>query len=303
MRKPYFSNETLGVLMVFAGGCLWGFSGACGQFLFQHKGMVSSWLVPVRLLSAGLILLVLLGVTRGKAVFDVWRDKKDAAHIILYGLLGMSGCQYAYFTAVQYSNAGTATVLQYIGPALILLWLCLRQHRLPTGRETVGLCLALAGTFLIATHGDPTSLALSPQGLFWGLCAAVFVAVYTLQPAHLLSRHDSATVVGWGMLIGGVMQMIVLRPWTIDVRVDGQVVLFMGLIVVVGTILTFTMYLDGIKRIGPARGSMISAVEPVSAALFAVCWLGTPITGIDLVGFACIFAMILLLSKPQKIKG
>lgn len=303
MRKPYISSESLGVLLVFAGGCLWGFSGACGQFLFQHKGMVSSWLVPVRLLSAGLILLVILGVMRGKAVFDVWRDKKDAAHVILYGLLGMSGCQYAYFTAVQCSNAGTATVLQYIGPALILLWLCLRQYRRPTGRETVGLCLALAGTFLIATHGNPTSLALSPQALFWGLCAAVFVGVYTLQPAHLLSRHDSATVVGWGMLIGGIFQMIVLRPWTIDVRVDGQVVLFMGLIVVVGTILTFTMYLDGVKRIGPARGSMISAVEPVSASLFAVCWLGTPITAIDLVGFACIFAMILLLSKPQKIKG
>ena len=131
MRKPYLSNETLGVLMVFAGGSLWGFSGACGQFLFQNKGMVSSWLVPVRLLSAGIILLAILGATRGKAVFDVWKDKKDAVHIVLYGLLGMSGCQFAYFTAVQYSNAGTATVLQYIGPALILLWLCLRQHRLP----------------------------------------------------------------------------------------------------------------------------------------------------------------------------
>lgn len=302
MRKPYLSNETLGVLMVFAGGCLWGFSGACGQFLFQNKEMVSSWLVPVRLLSAGIILLALLGATRGKAVFDVWKDKKDAVHIVLYGLLGMSGCQFAYFTAVQYSNAGTATVLQYIGPALILLWLCLRQHRLPSAREAVGLCLALAGTFLIATHGDPTSLALSPQGLFWGLCAAVFVAVYTLQPAHLLSKHDSATVVGWGMLIGGLMQMIVLRPWTISVKVDGEVIWYMALIVIVGTILTFTMYLDGIKRIGPARGSMISAVEPVSAALFAVCWLGTPITKVDLIGFACILAMILLLSKPQKVK-
>ena len=50
VRKPYLSNETQGVLKVFAGGCLWGFSGACGQFLFQNKGMVSSWLVPVRLL-------------------------------------------------------------------------------------------------------------------------------------------------------------------------------------------------------------------------------------------------------------
>ena len=102
MRKPYLSNETQGVLKVFAGGCLWGFSGACGQFLFQNKGMVSSWLVPVRLLSAGILLLLLLGATRRKAVFDVWRNKKDALHIVLYGLLGMSGCQKIF----QYSVCG-----------------------------------------------------------------------------------------------------------------------------------------------------------------------------------------------------
>ena len=104
------------------------------------------------------------------------------------------------------------------------------------------------------------------------------------------------------MLIVGRLQMIVMRPWMISVKVDGEVIWYMALIVIVGTILTFTMYLDGIKRIGPARGSMISAVEPVSAALFAVCWLGTPITKVDLIGFACILAMILLLSKPQKVK-
>ena len=69
-----------------------------------------------------------------------------------------------------------------------------------------------------------------------------------------------------------------------------------ALSVILGTILTFTLYLDGVRRIGPARGSMISAVEPVSASLFAVCWLGTPLTGVDFVGFACIFAMILLLA-------
>ena len=135
-----------------------------------------------------------------------------------------------------------------------------------------------------------------PPGLFWGLCAAVFVAVYTLQPAYLLSKYDAATVVGWGMLIGGVMQMALFRPWTLPIRVDGQVMWYMGLIVILGTILTFTLYLDGVRRIGPARGSMISAVEPVSASLFAVCWLGTPLTGVDFVGFACIFAMILLLA-------
>lgn len=35
------------MLLTLAGGVLWGFSGACGQFLFTQKGVVSTWLVPV----------------------------------------------------------------------------------------------------------------------------------------------------------------------------------------------------------------------------------------------------------------
>lgn len=62
--------------MVFAGGSLWGFSGACGQFLFQNKGMVSSWLVPVRLLSAGIILLAILGARAAKRSLTCGRTKK-----------------------------------------------------------------------------------------------------------------------------------------------------------------------------------------------------------------------------------
>lgn len=40
-------SAVLGMLLTLAVGVLWGFSGACGQFLFTQKGVVSTWLVPV----------------------------------------------------------------------------------------------------------------------------------------------------------------------------------------------------------------------------------------------------------------
>lgn len=42
-----------GVAMTILGGCLWGFSGACGQYLFNYKDVTAKWLVPVRLMTAG----------------------------------------------------------------------------------------------------------------------------------------------------------------------------------------------------------------------------------------------------------
>ena len=43
--------------MALAGGTCWGFSGCCGQYLFEQKGIEAPWLVAVRLFFAGIILV------------------------------------------------------------------------------------------------------------------------------------------------------------------------------------------------------------------------------------------------------
>ena len=104
--------------------------------------------------------------------------------ILIFALIGMMLCQYGYFTTIQYSNAGTATVLQYTGPAMILVYLCIRNRRRPKIYEVVALFCSMFGTFILATHGNPSELAILPQALFWGMVAAVALVVYTLQPAY-----------------------------------------------------------------------------------------------------------------------
>lgn len=296
MRTRHPAGYWPGFLMAFAGGCLWGFSGACSQFLFSRKGLTSDWLVSWRLLVAGGLMVAFALARKGRQAFAIWREPRDARTLAVFGLLGMSGCQYTYLTAIQHSNAGTATVLQYLGPALIMVYLCICTRRRPRPAELTVLALDLAGIFLIATHGSLHSMALSGQALFWGLLSAVFVAVYTLSPVRLLSRYDSFAVVGWGMLLGGVAMMLWKRPWTQAVALDGEAVLFIGCVIVFGSILAFTLYVEGVRRIGPSMGSLVSSVEPVSAALFAVFWLGVSLTAADLAGFACILLALVLLA-------
>ena len=134
-----------GILLTLTGGTLWGFSGTCGQFLMQEKGLISDWLVPLRLLTAGSLLLLICFLKEGGRIFDIWR--KDKAGILIFGILGMSMCQYTYFTAIGASNAGTATVLQYTGPVLILIYLSLRHKRMPRPIELLAIFLAVLGTF------------------------------------------------------------------------------------------------------------------------------------------------------------
>ncbi len=287
-----------GAVLTLAGGMLWGFSGTCGQFLMQEKGLASDWLVPVRLLSAGILLLLLCFLKEGKEIFKIW--KKDWAGVVTFGVFGMSMCQYTYFTAIGASNAGTATVLQYIGPVLILAYLSIRHKTLPRPNELWATCLAVLGTYLLATPGKPGNMALSKEALFWGLLSAVALAVYTVQPGRLLEQYGSAVVAAWGMVVGGVLLAAVFRPWSIPAPVDCQVALGLAAVVVLGTVTAFSLYMEGVRCVGPKKGSLYASIEPVSATLFSVVWMGASFEGMDLLGFACILSTIFLLAADKK---
>ncbi len=286
--------------MTLAGGMLWGFSGTCGQFLMQTKGLLSDWLVPVRLLTAGGLLLAICWLKEKRRIFDIW--KRDWLGILIFGVFGMSMCQYTYFTAISASNAGTATVLQYIGPVLILVYLSLRHKQLPQPTELLAIFLAVLGTFFLATHGNPGAMALSPKALFWGLLSAVALAVYTVQPGILLEEYGSSVVTAWGMLVGGVMLCVIFHPWEIPVQMDGQVLAGMAAVVILGTVVAFSCYMEGVRCVGPKKGSLYASVEPVSATVFSVIWMRAAFGGMDLAGFFCILSTIFLLAAGKEKK-
>ena len=293
------SHLLRGSLCTMLGGVCWGFSGTCGQYLFTRYGVNSLWLTCLRLLSGGVIMLALAAVRHRRELLRIWRSPADAAMLVGYGVFGLMMCQYAYMTSISYSNAGTTTVLQTLSLVIIMLLTCLRLRRRPNRVETVALVLALLGTFLLATGGDPAHMVLSPQGLFWGLATAVAVTVYTLLPRRLLARWNREAINGWGMLIGGAILNLGARSWTLHTDLPLQGWLAVAAIVLFGTVLSFTLFMQGIQDVGPVKSSMLAATEPVSATVFSAVWLGTAFSAVDLMGFAAIIATIFLLARSE----
>jgi drug/metabolite transporter (DMT)-like permease len=287
------------ILTIFAGIC-WGFSGACGQYLFTNYNTNTAWLTSIRMMGAGVILLIVGLLRQRKKMTGIWASRQDILQLLLFAICGLVCSQYTYLAAISYTNAGTATVLQYLGPVLIMVYVCIRTKTPPTKKEIVAIVLALSGTFLLATHGKPGSLALSTKGLVWGLLSALTVLLYTLLPGRLISRWGSLSVTGFGMLIGGVVLSLIMRIWTIPVHMDFHGLLALGGIILIGTVFAYTMYLQGINEVGAVRGSMLASVEPVSAALFSAFWLHTSFVWIDILGFACILTTVFLLAKKNR---
>ena len=293
-------NDNTGMLSTFVGGTLWGINGVMGNYLFLNKNVITPWLIPYRLILAGFLLLGYLYYKKGSKIFDVLKNPKDLFQIVLFGFIGMLGTQYTYFSAIQFSNAAIATVLTYFGPTLVLIYMCLREKRKPLKYEIVSICLSSFGVFLLATHGDITSLQISFKALIWGILSALSVVFYTVQPESLLKKYGASIVVAWGMMIGGIFIAFVTKPWNISVTFDFVTFLVLMLIIVFGTIIAFILYLTGVNIIGPTKASIIACIEPVAATICAILFLGVTFDFLDVIGFLCIISTIFIVAYFDK---
>ena len=220
-----------------------------------------------------------------KRMGDIWKNPVDRRQLLIFSVFGMLSCQYTYFAAIQYSNAGTATVLQSLAPLLILGVVCFKEKRWPRKMETGAIFCALLGVFLLSTHGDIHSMSITTLALVFGLGAAAGGAAYNLLSGDLLRHYGVYAVVGYAMLLAGVAMLPFVRPWSYAVPFDqGTVLATAGVVVIVG----------------PFMGSLLGMMEPITAVIVSLLFLHAKFQGIDLIGFALILGTVVALSLQSK---
>lgn len=284
--------------MVLVRAVLWGVSGTAAQVLFQRYGLNPGWLVTVRMSVAGLVLLVGLSVKSGLVpTLSVWKDRQDAWKLILFGIIGLLGVQYSYFAAIRYGNAATGTMLQYMGPVFITVFVALQQRRLPTVSQASAVLLALAGAFLLVTNGNMHSFAISPLAVFWGLSSAITLAFYSLYPQNSLQKYGSANIVGWAMLIGGIGMAFITPPWHFTGHSSVDTWWLVSFVVLFATLIAFYVYIASLKYISAAEASLLSCGEPLSASILAVAVLHVHMGLASLLGGLSVLVTVTLLAR------
>ena len=289
-------NQTKkGTILTLIAGFSWGISGISGEYLMAN-GVHVNLLTSVRLLIAGIFLTILAYYRDKKTLTVLLSTKKNILGIILFTFFGLVLNQYAYLSAIHHTNAGTATVLQYATPVLVLLYTCLRNRIWPSLTEVVAIVLAIGGVFIMATHGNPSELAITPAGLFWGILSAFTYAAYLLLPVQLIRTYGSLHVISLSMLLGGILFPLVSQAWTYSFDMTGENLLALFGIVGIGTIFAYTVFLHGVSIVGAVKGSLLASVEPVASVLLTVLVMGTQFYLTDFIGMVLIIAAVLLIS-------
>jgi drug/metabolite transporter (DMT)-like permease len=289
------------MMLVLSGATLWGVSGNVAQYLFERQQIDAGWLTSVRMLTAGILLLALTQFGKERRLtWLVWKSWKTAAGILIFGIIGMIGSQYTYFEAIAAGNAATATLLQYLSPVLIMLYLIIRWRKKPSITEIAAICAALLGVFLIATKGHPNQLSIAPLAVFWGLMSALGGAIYAMQPGKLLKQFGAGVVVGWGMVIGGITMSFFFSPWSFHGALQVHTIIGVAFVILFGTLLAFYLYLASLKYLKPIETSLLGCAEPLSAAVVSVVWMHVPFTLYDWIGAVCIIGTVITLALAQK---
>ena len=291
-----------GRIYTLIGAIAWGLSGACGQYLMNDSAVSPIYLTALRMMIAGLVLTLFVFLKQPKQFREVVKSPKTMGRMLFFGIFGLMLCQLTYLFAIHSSNAGTATVLQYTCPILIVIYVSLKEKTVPTVMEFVAIVFALVGTFVIATHGNPFNLSLTPAGLFWGIISAFTYALYTLLPGKLIYRWGSLMVCGLGLLSGGILFYVVTASWQYTIQWQPYTLFAFFGIIGIGTILAYTLYLEGVALIGPVQGSLLASAEPISSVFFSIILLGEVFQGIDILGIVFILIAVYLITMKEQLQ-
>lgn len=285
-----------GIVATLVGGTFWGLNGTVSKWLMDAYAIDPLWLVCLRELAACWLFLGAAAVTaRGREQLSgVLRSPRDLLAVAGVSLGAILFSQVAYLEAIDWTNSATATIMQSLGMVLVLSFVCVKMRRRPRRRELLGVALALVGTYLVATGGNPGQLSLPPQGLFWGLACAAAAACLSILPAAPMAKWGNFTVNGLAFLFSGVILSVAYRPWEHMPALDGVAVAVLAACVVVGTFGAYALYLQGVKDAGSMRASLLGTIEPVTATVATVVWLGTSFSPADILGFGLIIAMVYL---------
>lgn len=285
-----------GIAMISVGSMFWGETGPMMEWMLNNTYMTVEFMLSVRLIIAGIIILFIL-YKKNIPVWNIWKHTIWTVQLLVFSIVGMLGLQFTFVNTIAVSNATMATLLQFLAPVFIIIYLSIVYKSFPPRAQIIGMLGTSIGLFLLLTNGSFSTLEVSAKTLIWGLTLGLTYAIYTLYPLRLQKEWGVMLIIGWGMIISGTVLALKGQIWSSNewrLLKEFPIILIILSLVVLGAS-AFILFLSSMKYISPVETSILSSIEPLIAMCISALWLGSFLKSWQLVGaFILLFFVIFL---------
>jgi drug/metabolite transporter (DMT)-like permease len=234
--------------------------------------------------------------------------RRTAPTTLAYGFVAVAGAQLCYFNAVEHLSVAVALLIEYSGTLLVVGWMWLRHAQRPRPLTLLGAALAIVGLILVL---DVTgSQHVSPDGVLWGLGAAVGLAMYFVISSNTSESLPPLAMAWSGLALGapalavaGVIGVVPLHATTADATLAGAHVSWVIPIAGLSLVAAAFAYCAGIaaaRRLGARLASFVGLAEVLFAVLFAWVLLDQRPTALQAVGGVVVLLGIALVRLDER---
>jgi drug/metabolite transporter (DMT)-like permease len=278
----------LGYLLAAVAALMFAINGSLARYLLDD-GIEPSHLSQLRVTVAFVLLAgTLLLVDRRRLRIA----RADVLRMAWLGLAGVAIVQFSYFLAIERLPISVALVIQFTGPAMVLLWLRVVHGRRLRPSLYWAVALSVAGSALVVQihHAD----SLDGLGIAFSLVAAVTFAIYLIGFERAGQSYDAFTTLAWGLGFATLFWVILSPPWNFplgDFDSPRNAALALG-VVVIGTLAPFLLNVSALRHLPAARVGVVATLEPVLATVIAWAVHGEALAGIQIVGGLIVVAAV-----------
>jgi len=237
-----------------------------------------------------------------------WREgplrfaRADWPLLLAAALSGITVNQFTFVNALAETTAVNVALL--VGT--IALWTSLIA--VATGQERLdlrhwgGVLSGLGGVVLIVVGGQSAAGGGSLLGDAFALGTAITWAVYSVLIRPLMARYSALQLsafmmtVGTAALVPFAVPQLIAQDWG---RVGTPAIAGLLYATFFSVVLTNILYFTAIHRVGAARASLYTYLEPFLGVLFAVWLLSEGVSLMQLVGGVIVVAAIVV-ARPRQ---
>lgn len=295
-------QRALGRWLVFLATVCWGTTATLARSVFRDGGVPAQTVVELRLVIAASLLFAWL-FWRQRAALRI--ERADRGAFVVLGLFGVAAVQGTYYYSIAKLGVGLAILLQYVAPSLIVVYEMARGKK-PTPAMVAAVLLALAGTALLVSGVDRSSVHASAFDWFVGASCSVIFAFYVLASKRLVARYPPETVLVYTFSIAAIFWTCVTPPWRIvAAQYPASMWLSFVFLGVFSTLVPFRFFYAGLKRLPAAEAGVIATAEPVVAILSAFVFLGEGLKPGQMLGAALVIVAAVLASRghPETVEA